>query len=273
MDWDDEVDVLCLGMGGTAVAAGIVAARAGLEVYVGISYSPGDWVGAGCTDEQTLALFHEYGDVFGVRSSRTPELPVRVVDDLDPPPVKPRRRGQIEPFFGSKLLDWARDCVASPYSLLYDRVTEREMTPMRSRNGEQVEAAIVGTVDLDSDWSAPDLNRWLADEAAAEGVELHIATELSRLVFEEGLLVGAVLNTQSGPWAVRAHHDVIIETGAAGGDAVVTTATAQSESSTMTVALVSRNASRFGRLELLTEHPSAGPGAAAASLATGSSRQ
>src|ERR1700754_3341837 len=37
IEWDHEVDVLCVGAEGSVVAAGVVAANAGLDVYVGIS--------------------------------------------------------------------------------------------------------------------------------------------------------------------------------------------------------------------------------------------
>src|SRR6187200_227615 len=35
--WDDEVDVLCIGTEGGVLAAGIAAASAGLDVYLGIT--------------------------------------------------------------------------------------------------------------------------------------------------------------------------------------------------------------------------------------------
>jgi hypothetical protein len=37
IEWDHEVDVLCVGAEGSVLAAGAVAANAGLDVYVGIS--------------------------------------------------------------------------------------------------------------------------------------------------------------------------------------------------------------------------------------------
>jgi hypothetical protein len=263
MRWDDEVDVLCIGMGGGVVAAGIVAARAELDVYVGVSTAPPI---ATCPDQPTVAFFEEFTEEFDIgESCASDELPVRVVDDLDPQPAGPRRRVHIEPFFGAELLPWARHCVASQSGVLYNRVTERQMVPLRSGSGERVEAAIVGAVPAGRDVNRPLLSRWLADEAQAEGVKLHPLAGLSRLVFEEDLLVGAVVNTQRGPWAVRAHHDVIIGTGASEVDPLIPEPAPGEAISPITVALVSKNASRFGRLELLTDVPTAKP-----SLVTGS---
>ena len=86
------------------------------------------------------------------------------------------------------------------------------------------------------------------------GIEVHHATSLQRIVFEEGDVVGAVFATPDGPLAVRARHGVTVASGgpqaamAAGQPLPV-------DGATLRVGLVGQTASRFGRLELLTSEP------------------
>ena len=106
--WDDEVDVLCVGAEGGVLAAGIAAASAGLDVYLGVteptdgdtdlvaslSYSGGD--------RATTKHLGGFDYAFGKGDNALTRWPVRTVEDVVPTPNS-RNRGPIEPFFGAAL--------------------------------------------------------------------------------------------------------------------------------------------------------------------------
>src|SRR5215203_440057 len=106
--WDLEVDVVCIGAEAGVLAAGLVAANAGFDVYLGTSESPqsgGDLAapvsyrgGDGQTTRHLAGFDYAFtggGPVHGF-------WPVRAVEDVVPPP-RSNRRAVIEPFFGAAL--------------------------------------------------------------------------------------------------------------------------------------------------------------------------
>ena len=82
---------------------------------------------------------------------------------------------------------------------------------------------------------------------------MHTASPLQRIVFEDGEVVGAVVATPDGPFAVRARHGVSVTPG--GPQVSTTTRKLLGRDATVRLCLVSRKASRFGRLELVTTDP------------------
>ncbi len=76
------------------------------------------------------------------------------------------------------------------------------------------------------------------------------AAPLDRLVFEDGRVVGVVLATADGPYAIRARRGVTIsptERDFSGADPVL-----PDYEASMRVCVVGRTASRFGRVELVS---------------------
>lgn len=254
--WDDEVDVLCIGAEGGVLSAGIAAASAGLDVYLGItqptdgdadlaaslSYSGGD--------RATTKHLGGFDYAFGKGQGAKTRWPVRTVEDIPPTP-RSRNRGPIEPFFGAALEQWAHRCAAAPSGVLYDRVRDRHMTEMRcSAQGEKIEAAVIGSLHLGPDLPAVSLSTWLKSRAATVGLQSNTGVRLIRLIFENGL-VGALLDTPGGITAVRANENLIIGV----GDPVTVRTQpliSGTEPITARVCLVSKAASRFGELEIVT---------------------
>lgn len=253
--WDEEVDVICIGAEGGVLAAGLVAGNAGFDAFLGISDSSaggGDLAasvgyrgGDGPTTKHLAGFDYAFGGTAGPQSF----WPVRAVED--PVPPRAHRRGFVEPFFGAALEQWARRCAAAPNGLVYNRVSKRQMTEMRcSTRGEKVEAAVVGSVELGPGGPALSLTTWLRTQATEAGLQPDTGVRLIRLVFEDGV-AGALIDTQGGVRAVRARENLIICVGDPPTQRTRPLVSA-TEPVTVNVCLVSKVASRFGELEIVT---------------------
>lgn len=255
--WDHEVDVLCIGAEGGVLATGVVAANSNFDVYLGIAEP------AACGTHLVASLCYGGGDrpttkhlagfdyAFEKGDRSRIQWPVRAVEDIAPPP-RSRHRGPIEPFFGAPLELWARRCAAAPNGVLYDRVRKRQMTEMRtSTRDEKVEAAVIGSLPLGPDLPAVSLNTWLKSRATAVGLRPRTGVRLVKLVFEDNVLAGALLDTGDGVEAVRARENLIISVGDPTEQRMQPLVSAV-EPVTAQVCLVSKAASRFGELEILT---------------------
>lgn len=260
LDWDDEVDVVCTDAGIAGLAAALSADAEGADVFVAgapavVAGTQASWFGPANPDAQTAsyltALVADI-DVAALRQTDA-DLPVRLVDE----PALPRTR-QVPPLIGSRLRDWAARCIPSPTGYLYTRVTDWP-TDSAESDGDAIEIAEVGTMTPDPDNVSGSVLDWLTAEARERSIRVHRATLFARLVFEEGVVTGAVFTTADGPLAVRARHGVLVcrahQAGAVTGRPAV-------ESAQMRVALVGKTASRFGRVELLTADPAAANAAA-----------
>jgi len=78
-------------------------------------------------------------------------------------------------------------------------------------------------------------------------------TRFERLVFEEGQVIGAVFTTADGLFAVRARHGVLLCR--VGFPDRRASPPPKAADSVLGVALVSKAASRFGSVELMTSDP------------------
>jgi hypothetical protein len=173
-----------------------------------------------------------------------------VVDHAEP--IDPR--GAVAPFVGARLRDWAARCLVSPYGYLYTRVSDWQSTKLRTVEGDSLEVAEIGSITPDPADIGGSVLAWLTAQARDRDIEVNHATSLQRIVFEEGVVVGAEFATPDGPMAVRARHGVAV----AGGGPQVAMATGQSlpaDDPTLRVCLVAQTASRFGRVELFTSEP------------------
>jgi hypothetical protein len=253
--WDHEVDVVCIGAEGGVLAAGLVATNADLDVYLGITESAGGGDLAASSsyrggDGQTTKHLAGFDYAFGGVGRAQSFWPVRAVDGAVPP--RPNRRAAVEPFFGAVLEQWAHRCAAAPNGLVYNRVTKRQMTEMRSSTrGEKVEVAVVGSVDLSPNMPALSMREWLRSETRACGLRPEADVRLVKLVFEDDGVAGAVIETPDGVVAVRARENLVIGTRDFPAERThpLVSATAPVSAN---VCLVSKAASRFGELEFVT---------------------
>lgn len=266
--WDAEVDLVCIGAGIGGLAGAIAAVDAGVEVIVADTMPhPGRDVSSVATRRRVGSLRGWLDQ--GVADVDTEEYFCALSEGLDAPSRHPDAarvptlvastwsadERSVEPFVGSAIRAWDQRCLSSPYGMVYSSVFGRNSTRMRSSSGESVEVMPLGDVDWHDGLGEHDLLDWMAAQARRREVEVLAASPLQRLVFEDDLVVGAVLDTSDGPFAVRARHGVTVspsEHESAPGDRV-----APARGERVQVCLVGRSASRFGRVELLTTAPPA----------------
>jgi hypothetical protein len=265
---DDElVDVLCIGAGLAGLAAAIAAADAGQSVFVAeprrLSLQGGavteaeTWAtvirrywGADEVDEPTVEYLHKLTcDLEPPRRSHPHnELPIGSVESFDEATFDPRK--PVPPFYGHEMADWARDCLTSPYGLVFSRLTPVSMSQVRMQDGAMIRAGVVVQIPQ-TRRSGMTLRQWLQDMAKERGVTVHSSCAVERLLFSDGHPTGAVLETADGIREVRARSGVLMGTSNSTADDVI----ARYPASILLdgrLSLVSRSASRFARLELLT---------------------
>ncbi|MGE2834903.1 hypothetical protein [Mycobacterium sp. SMC-4] len=253
MDWDDEVDVVCTGAGIAGLSIAVFAVDEGAEVLVAeppVTVSDRRWWPLDCADEHTRAYLAELTADFDASQLGFDEddLPVRSI-------LTDRGRGSrtVPPFVGSRMRDWAAQCICSPSGFLYTRVTDWPTATLALSGGEEWEVAEIGTVTSDGGDRVEALHKWLTVEADERDVERFAVAGLQRLVFDAGMVAGAVFDTEDGPYSVRSRHGVLICPQAQTSRREAGHAPATGE---LRAALVGRAGSRFGRVELL-EPPTA----------------
>lgn len=249
-DWDDEVDVVCTDTGVAGLATAISAVEQDGEVFLATAQSATDtdrgWFDyAG--DEDTVEYLAQLTadlDVAGLRQL-DPDLPVRLMGE-----TAPARGRTVPPFEGRRLREWAAVCVPSPTGYLYTRVTDWTSTTLDGGDGDLFKVTEIGLMTPDPDDPVGSVHDWLNDEARDRDISAYPVTRFERLVFEDGMVTGAVFGTESGPLTVRARHGVLICRN--GVSARSASLPGLSGHPRLRVALVGKEASRFGRVELLT---------------------
>lgn len=248
--WDDVVDVVCVGRGRLGEAVAAAARRVGLEVLVSdrpdTATSDAEHLDGllGVTDEQTVAYLRALTEDFGPLAETHSGIPTRVVGE----PLRPAaRRARLETFYGAALRDWGTACVSSPYGLLYTRVVDPILSVPYAGTGGSIAATVLDSIDLDPELPEDSVEHWLS--ATAQGDQAATADTFTRLLFDDAVVVGAVLKSPDGERTVRARHGVMLPL----RDGVSASAHSAGLNlrETAEVALVSRTASRFARLEFL----------------------
>jgi hypothetical protein len=173
-------------------------------------------------------------------------LPVRPAGELVPARRRPR-----PPFEGSRLPQWTAECIAASTGFLYTQVTDWTSEMMDCGAGDLVRVTEIGSMTVDLDDPVSSVVEWLTAEARERGVSPWPVRRFDRLVFEEGAVIGAIFSTDSGPLAIRAHHGVLVCSKP--NPAVDHVSRRLPGSPNLRVALIGKDASRFGRVELLTE--------------------
>ncbi|WP_167107105.1 FAD-binding protein [Mycobacterium sp. DL592] len=245
--WDDVVDVICAGSGPGALAHAILCADLGLSVVFADAVSPAD-----LADEDTLEYLQAMIDDLGSLPRVPGNLELPLTRAVPEPPVTPKKgkHATIAPFVGSRLRDWALQCAVSPFGVIYSGVPDG-MIPMRSESGTAIRAAVLGGYRPNADRPGPALAAWLAEQAREREIEGDGAA-IQRLVFEDGRVAGAAIEGPSGVRLVRALEGVALSTGPMPGGAEWP-AQPELRDIDVQVAIVSRSASRFGRVELLQQ--------------------
>lgn len=278
--WDTEVDVVVIGAGIGGLANAIAVADAGGTVLIAdarrsVRHEAGGVavctrVGARSTcllpdtlDPETNEYFEALTEGLTVDGSADATVPRRDARNLSREETSGR---VVETFRGSRLHSWATTCAPSPFGLLYSNVQGWPTTTMRSIDGESIEVLAVGTISWGEDFGSSELRQWLGEQAQQRDIEVEAASTLQRIVFEEGVIVGVVLDTPEGPLAVRASAGIAFSPADADPTSDVGGAAVNGER--LQVCMVGRTASRFGRVELLTTEP-----ATARPTCTGSRRQ
>lgn len=245
--WDHEVDVLCVGGLIGALASAVVAADEGVDVLVATSATEAGWPADRVEDEETRAYFAALTDGLPADPRPTADVPVRPVR-----PLTAAERRRAAPFYGARLKKWTAQCLHSPYGLLHTRVSDWPITIMRTPENRPVQVKTVGRIALPAEGGPVPLGTWLAGEARIRDVDVESDTRLQRIVFDEGVVIGAVLQTGRGPYAVRARHGITLAPYV--GHTLADPVPGDDEAE---VALVSEIGSRFARVELLAAAPTA----------------
>ncbi len=237
VDWDETVDVICVGPGVAALAAAVAADGAGLDAMLTHSSGHGgaDTLDArlGLSDHDTAAYLRSVTTDTGplIGPADPVELTTRMVSV--PSPSGPDGDGT---FSGAALRDWAASCLASPYGLLRTAVA-----------GPATVMLPVGTVSITE---TVELTDWLHERAREGDIAAPEQTSLRSLVFAAGQVVGALIDTPKGNRLVRAVEGLFVPTGTGARLPRLTTRGVGGTASAELVVSV-RPFSRFARLELV----------------------
>ncbi|KUI43823.1 hypothetical protein AU197_23365 [Mycobacterium sp. IS-1590] len=258
MQWDDEVDVVCAGAGAAGLAHAIVLDDLGGDVFIadwGVAEC--NWLDTNAADACTRDFFAEMTSDLGPPHGRSQDLGVPIRAVLSHLSADTGRT--VAPFVGARLREWAAQCLATPFGYLSTRLPDWSATSVQASDGQILEVLEIGALSADSEDLAGSVLDLLTKGVADRGIEVHSDHALQRLVFEEGVAVGAVFATPAGPAAVRARHGVTVTSGAVQLPKVDRRSVS---GDLVRVCLVGQRASRFGRLEVLTSEPPAVSGAA-----------
>jgi hypothetical protein len=268
-----DVDVLCVGSGIASLAVAIATADAGLSVRI-VDCNPSDMACVGHTVSGAPSWATEFQHRWGVealtertrwyldaltegfgppsRLELSAAPPLSVIDSPKAVPTKHAGTNTVPPFFGHQLNDWARQCLASPYGFLCSDVCRPRTTTLRLLERGIVEAAVVGSAPAGG-LSGAMLADWLSCRARERGIQVHEGGQLRQLFFTNGHMSGAVINGPSGRHAFRSRHGMVLAT----GSRCMGTELPECElppDAVLHVCLVTKIASRFGRIELLAQN-------------------
>jgi hypothetical protein len=259
--WDIEVDLVSVGAGVGGLAGAIATADSGGTVLIADATRCGAQTSAVATRRRVHSTRGWLQD--DVKDTKTDEFFASLAEGLPgsayvardtPVPTRsatttPHDGNAVEPFLGSRLMDWAGQCLTSPYGMLYSSVFGWDATSMRSTDGGTIQVVPIGAIDWRRGLGGQVLQDWMRDRVREREIETLTDTGMERLVFEGGRVTGVVLSTSNGSLAVRARRGVTI---APREHDAATAAIAPVGGEQRQVCLVGQTASRFGRVELLS---------------------
>jgi len=231
-DWDETVDVLCVGDGPGALAYGILCAASDLDVLI---------IESAELDPQTRDWHSGMTEDLGGGQSDAHLALIRA----EPVPVQPiNDRTKLEPFVGEHLRQWSAGCLASPFGVIMSHLPDFD--PMRTADGRSITAGVVGNYRCDGSPPGPALANWLRENA--EGLFAPADDRLDGLVVADGRIAGVILDTADGPCRVGITHGLALSLG---GGPERWPDQPELRGLTVDVAVVGRPAGRFARVELL----------------------
>jgi len=242
LDWDEVVDVICVGTDPGPTAQAISGVQCGRRVLAVPRPQIFDTDTAAYVTEMTADLTPpEPGLQFPLTRAR-------------PTAAEPARGRVIDTFVGAHLRDWAQQCWATPFGVLYTDAFGIDTVAMHTDEGLHIEAAVVGDYPSGTERSCRAVADWLVAQAREHDVQPDPDLTLQRLIIEYGRVAGVELTTTSGTLLVRALKGVALPLG--DGDPASSDACwaihADPGDGGLEVAIVGRPAGRFGRVELLT---------------------
>jgi hypothetical protein len=235
----DVTDVICVGGGPGALAYAIACAEIGLEVMI-VNAS------ADLQDEETLDYLQSMAEDLVVSDGLNLQLNSVCAQPFSPPADG---RVKLDPFVGHQLRAWSTQCASSVFGFMCTAVPDAVLTGFRTDTGEQIEAALLGGFETSTDQPAAELTNWLTSKIAEYDVDLADDCTLERLIFHEGRVVGAALRTPSRTQLTRAIEGVVFSQSVPAQ--VDWPVQAELQGGSGQVAVVSRRAGRFGRVELI----------------------
>ena len=258
------VDILCIGSGSAGLAVGVAAAQSGQNAFVA---EPDPEVSAPAVSsvESWQAVLQRRWDAEELNTASTnyleqltsslgPPAPIRASGHLRVDTVETFAAAEVDPtepvppFRGADLATWARECLTSPFGMIFSRVSSPAFTPVRKVDGTSVNAGLIASVPA-AHRRETTIRQWLSELARDSGVEIHRPCSIQRLLFGDGQLVGAQLDTPDGVRSVRARRGVVLGTSSSTvDDALWMSPTAGGD---IKLCTVGKTASRFARLEFL----------------------
>ena len=182
--WDDVVDVICVGSTPGVLAYLNVCVEADLDV-LHIAAPPG-------FDDETRAYVAAMTEGLEQGSGEAEPVVTRAV----PAPLRRDARGRpdtLDTFFGGRLREWSARCAGSPFAVMFTHVPD-QFIRMRSDTGEIITAVMI-----------PDVAETDSDTEVFAG-----------LLHDEGRPGGALVSGRSGLRRVRADAGLALPIGPAG---------------------------------------------------------
>lgn len=212
VQWDDVVDVICVGST-PGVLAYLTACAAG-DLDVLHLAAPVEF------DGDTSALIAAMTDDLDPGPGESEPVTTTAVPD----PLRRDARGRpdtLDPFVGERLRIWSGSCARSPFGVMFTAVPDI-FVRMRTESGEAISAV-----------SIPDIVDDIVEIDSPRGT-------FGGLMYAEGRLAGAVVVGESGSRIIRAEAGLALPIGPAG-----------QWPASRPLSLVSRPAGRFARIEVL----------------------
>lgn len=222
-EWDDIVDVICVGS--TPGVLGYLSACEANGLDVEHVAAPADF------DSETRAYLAAMTEGLDPRPDDTE--PART--DAVPDPLPRDRRGRpevLEAFVGERLRRWSARCLASPFAVVLTAVPDI-FSRMSTDTGEVIVAVDVGPAAVSGTASPDSPNGTFAG-----------------LLYQDGRLAGALVQADGSARRVRADGGLALPIGPSA---------THWPSAHGSLSLVSRPAGRFARLEVLRVRPEADP--------------
>lgn len=259
--WDIEVDVACIGAGPSTLASAVATTDMGASVLLATPTTDRRGTGTGLAVQQRVGGFLgswvrsdmdvetcQYLTALGENVcspgdfSGGSDMTVRTVSAM------PAEEASAQTFIGSRLGAWNAACLASPYGLLFTSLSGWRTSQMLTEDGQSLEVQPVGSISPTVLAAGFDVSDWLRSQARARGLEDHRFTELERIVFDEGRIVGIELGTPDGVLAVGVRHGLALSSGEPMAELP---RMVDAEAGDLQLSIVGRAASRFLRVELL----------------------